>query len=104
MTTEKRTIYELTWHLLSGCFNYEHYAVGIEKARQMIQHDPTFHRNWIRIVSTIENREFTSGQPLKLVNHGANQVLDINSDEEAYFWLDKMILNLERTDGEIDVY
>ena len=49
-------------------------------------------------------RAFSPGQPLHLVQHGANQALDENTDDEAYVWLDKMVANVERTDGVIDEY
>jgi len=40
----------------------------------------------------------------ELVNEGANQVLDENSDDEAYIWLTKTVSNIERADGKIESY
>lgn len=34
----------------------------------------------------------------------SNAGVDENTDEEAYRWLEKMIWNVERTDGRIDEY
>jgi len=96
--------YQLIWGFLRMCFNYEYYADGISRAKQAIGHNAQAQENWKKISSTIQNRQLEPGKPLTLVNHGANQVLDENSDEEAYVWLDKMIANIERTDGQIDVY
>lgn len=96
--------YQLIWNFLSGCFNYEYYADGIQKARQAIHFNPQAQENWRRILVTIQSRQLKAGESLFLVNHGANQVINENSDEEAYIWLDKMIANIERTDGQIDEY
>ncbi len=100
----KNEDYELIWNFLSMCFNYEYYPDGIRRAKQAIEHNMQTQENWKRILSTIQNRQLEPGEPLYLVNHGANQVLDENSDEEAYRWLNKMIANIEKTDGQIDEY
>jgi hypothetical protein len=41
---------------------------------------------------------------LTLVNDEANQVINENSDEEAYVWLDKMVANIQRSDGIVEEY
>ncbi|MGH8902354.1 MAG: hypothetical protein ACRDYA_11895 [Egibacteraceae bacterium] len=52
----------------------------------------------------IQNRGLASGEALYLVHNAANQVLDENSEEEAYVWLDKMVENINRDDGVIEPY
>jgi hypothetical protein len=45
-----------------------------------------------------------SGEALMAVHEGANRVLDENTDEESYKWLDLMVKNVEREDGHIEAY
>jgi hypothetical protein len=80
--------YELIRLFLSRFFNYEGYEEGIKNARNAISRNPTTSENW----------------PLSLVHDGANQVLNENSDAEAYIWLEKMIKNVEREDEIIEKY
>jgi hypothetical protein len=96
--------YRLIQNFLGEFFNHEHYVIAIERARKAISTKTEYQENWVKIVSTIQNRNLLSGQPLSLVHEAANQMLDENTDDEAYTWLDKMIHNLERTDGKIDEY
>jgi hypothetical protein len=96
--------YELIWDFLHATFNYEYYTAAIENTRQILATNLLFQEEWSRIVEDIRLRNLQPGQPLYLVNHGANQVLDENTDEEAYRWLDLMIRNVERTDGQIEQY
>lgn len=96
--------YEMVWNFLREFFNYEHYAVAIRKARNTIANDQGYQENWQRIAHTILNRGLLHGQPLTVVQEGANQVLDENSDEEAYRWLEKMLRNIERNTDEIEEY
>ena len=100
----KEQRYELIRQFLSGSFNYEFYTDGIFRARRLINFSNQTKENWKQIKLIIQNRELEPGQALTLVNHGANQVIDENSDQEAYVWLDKMIDNIERTDDQIDEY
>jgi hypothetical protein len=50
----------------------------------------------------IQNKEGSFGQPSSLVYLAANQVLDQNSDQEAYVWLDKMVKNIEAVNEAIE--
>ena len=96
--------YELIWNFLREFFNYQHYTIAIEKARDAISTNAIYKENWLRITAVIRNQELLPGQPLTLIHEGANQMLDENSDEEAYVWLDKMVHKLERADGKIEEY
>ena len=95
---------EVLWTFLREFFNYEDYATGVERARAKTASDPAYRANWERIKTAIEARELDPGEPLRFVHESANQVLDENSDEEAYIWLAKMVDNIDRTDGRIDPY
>ena len=96
--------YEILWNFLREFFNYEHYAVAIEKAKYAIAVGKICKKEWSRIAAVVQNKELLPGQPLSLVNEGANQVLDENSDDEAYIWLTKTLSNIERADGKIESY
>jgi hypothetical protein len=61
-------------------------------------------RKTIYPITLTDERKLLPGQPLALVNHKANQVIDETSDEEAYVWLDLMIRNIERADGKVEEY
>ena len=96
--------YDMIWQFLREFFNYEHYPIAIEKIQSAKATDPIYGKKWEQIRFIIQNRKLPPGEPLNLVHHAANQVLDENSDQEAYYWLKQMIDNIERTDGEIDEY
>ncbi|MGB0389733.1 MAG: hypothetical protein ACPGWR_33350, partial [Ardenticatenaceae bacterium] len=59
---------------------------------------------WNEVVSIIQSRTLPAGEPLKLVHNEANQCTYENTDEEAYNWLDLMIANVTRVDGQIAPY
>jgi hypothetical protein len=101
---KKSTSYEVIWTFLRQFFNYRGYTEGIAAARERIRKDLLYSNRWSQISNDISNRAMFPGDPLRLVNNGANQMLDENSDEEAYKWLDLMVSNIERTDGEIALY
>ncbi len=63
-----------------------------------------FAESWHTIRLTIHQRGFLAGQPLYLVQEAGNQMLDGNSYDEAYNWLDLMVVNVERADGKTDPY
>ena len=97
-------VFELTWNFLREFFNYERYTNAIQKARNAIENKDNYQENWQKISTAIKERKFQPEEPLNLVNQAANQVLDENSDNEAYFWLDKLVYNLEILDDQIDGY
>ncbi|MBK7897761.1 MAG: hypothetical protein IPJ90_23345 [Anaerolineaceae bacterium] len=96
--------FEAVWIFLRQFFNYRHYEEGVADAKEKIRQDPLYSRRWSQISNDILNRAFLPGEPLILVRDGANQVLDENSDEEAYKWLDLMVSNIERKDGKFVPY
>lgn len=100
----KMEVFELTWNFLREFFNYERYTNAIQKARNAIENKDNYQENWQKISTAIKERKFQPEEPLNLVNQAANQVLDENSDNEAYFWLDKLVYNLEILDDQIDEY
>jgi len=90
------------WSFLREFFNYAWYDEGVERARAARAEESGAER-WQRVRQAIAQRELPPGEPLRLVNEGANQVLDANTDEEAYKWLDLMLENVE-SDGQIRPY
>ncbi|WP_396147858.1 hypothetical protein [Flavobacterium sp.] len=97
-------VFELTWNFLREFFNYEHYTNAIQKSRNAIENKGNYQENWQKIAIAIKERKFQPDEPLNLVNQAANQVLDENSDNEAYFWLDKLVYNIESQNAQIDEY
>jgi hypothetical protein len=88
---------------LTVYFPYEEYAAAIATARAAVARGD-YGAHWDQIAASVRNRALAPGEPLRLVHQAANQVLDDNTDDEAYVWLDKMVENVERTDGVIDEY
>lgn len=93
--------YQRISRFLVGYFADNWYARAIRDIRKNTSINP---EDWPLIVEIIRNRDLLPGQLLSLVNNAANQLLYENSDEEAYFWLDLMVHNVERTDDEIEEY
>jgi hypothetical protein len=96
--------YQLIAGFLTAYFSYEHYETAIGYVREAIAGNQSELNRWKRASGAIKARSLSPGQPLALVNEAANQVLAENSDKEAYHWLDKMVHNVERTDGVIEEY
>lgn len=89
---------------LKTYFHSEFYEEAIRSIKADLAHSPTFAAEWVRMTEIIQNRGLASGEALYLVHNAANQVLDENSEEEAYVWLDKMVENINRDDGVIEPY
>ncbi len=96
--------FQLAESFLREFFNYENYSNAIQKARAAIVSENEYQEKWQKISIAIKERNFQPREPLSLVNQAANQVLDENSDNEAYVWLDKLVYNLEMQDVKIDEY
>lgn len=95
---------ELIWQFLKQYFFNEYYKVAIDNIIKDNKIDPLCKKKWNTIVEIIKKKAFSKGEPLLLVCNGANQVLDENSDQEAYYWLEKMIDNVENRSPIIDEY
>lgn len=87
-----------------GMFNSEHYEIAIKNIRESIKSNPSHNEEWKEISKLISSRDLPSGEPLALVNNIANQVLDENSDEEAWRWLELMVTNVEQLNDKIIPY
>ena len=96
--------YETTGHFLSRFFNTEHYSTAVRNARTAIAEEAACEQEFSIIKSAVNQRDFQPGQALKLVHESANQVLDENSESEAYWWLELMVKNIDKGQGEIEVY
>ncbi len=82
--------------LLRAYFCNEFYADGIQNLKNDIAKGGIRANAWETVVPAIRNRAFLPGQPLELVNHCANQLLEENTDAEAYRWLDLLVENVQR--------
>ena len=98
------SIYNNLASLLTVYFCNEFYEDGIKRLKHDIEHHENYAQVWEKIVISIQDREFLPGQPLELIHCKANQMLDENTDEEAYKWLDLMVQNVQQTNGEIESY
>lgn len=75
------------------CFLDEFYSEGVKNLRRDLSNNPSYVDNWSAIVRMILNKELEEGQPLDLIHNTANLPLYENSDEEAYRWLNLMLIN-----------
>lgn len=96
--------YGTAWDFLREFFNYNHYQTSIERIRRKLSTQSRYWSTWLLVKQLVEDEALLPGQPLKLVQEGANRVLDENSDAEAYVWLKKMVRNVERADGKLEEY
>ena len=85
-------------------FNDVFYKEGVASIQKSISTHEKSLNNWLSLKKAIQERSFARGEPLNLLFDTANLPLDENTDEEAYKWLDKLVLNVEREDGLIDEY
>ncbi len=85
-------------------FSNEDYAEAIEYLRYEVKNYQQPRDTLDMILKNVKHRSLDSSQVMKLVNYFANQLLMDNTDEEAYRWLDLMIENVLREDGEIAPY
>ena len=76
--------------------NYK-YPVAVQKIRLAgIKGDD---KVWSQIAELVLNRKFSKGGVQRLLSYYGNLVLYVNSDEEAFRWLDLMIYNIFRADN-----
>ena len=73
-------------------FRYNKYDEAIVKLRMLIKENH-YQGAWDSITDLIINRKLKKGEPLSLVHNDANLLLYDDTDEEAYRWLDLMIIN-----------
>ena len=75
------------------CFLDEFYSEGVRNVRNDLNQYPAYRDNWPVIVRMVLNKELEEGQALDLIHNTANLPLYENSDEEAYRWLNLMLIN-----------
>ena len=89
-------------------FGHEEYDIAIKNVKEGLageneNYNQWVQENWPRLVSLVRDRRMASGQPIVL-SQMASVLLYENTDEEAYEWLDLLVYNVERIDGQIDDY
>jgi len=82
------------------CFLDEFYSEGVKNLRRDLSQNPSYRDNWFAIVRIILNKELEEGEPLDLIHNTANLPLYENSDEEAYRWLNLMLINAAAADSD----
>lgn len=78
---------------LGGFFKDNFYKDAVNKLRHAIREKEYYKENWENVVWLILNRELNEDEPLYLMDNDANLPLDENTDEEAYKWLNLMLIN-----------
>jgi|GEM_PF-2736004 len=74
-------------------FSSDFYENQIIKIRKSITEKAYYSDNWDSVADLIINRKLKKGEPLSLIHNDANLLLYDDTDEEAYRWLDLMIIN-----------
>ncbi|CAL2083534.1 conserved protein of unknown function [Tenacibaculum sp. 190524A02b] len=77
--------------ILSEFFRDKYFSQGILELRESLNNNSSYSNYWEDVARLILNKELNN--PLDLVHNSANQVLDENSEEEAYKWLNFVLLN-----------
>lgn len=90
--------------LLAKCFKYNRYAEAVAMARNCVSEDAYYRDNWEGIKQIIKSRSIGPASAYDFFTASANLVLDENSDEKVYRWLDLMVENLEDPSGEVTAY
>lgn len=83
------------------CFIDEFYSEGVKNVRKDLNQNQSYKDNWSEIVRIVLNKELKDGQALDLIHNTANLPLYENSDEEAYKWLNLMLINVSGSDDDI---
>ena len=79
--------------VLGEFFRDNFYSEGIKNLRKSLSENSSYRESWQDIVWLIVNKEMEEGVPIKLIHNTANLPLDENTDEEAYKWLNLMLIN-----------
>ena len=80
-------------NILAEHFRDRFYSEGVRSLRNAIQNSENLESEWESIVRLIINKKMNPGEPLYLIHNSANLPLDENTDEEAYKWLNLMLIN-----------
>ena len=86
---------EILKSILGGYFKHYQYADAVLRFQLKLKETPYYSDSWESVKLLIHNRKLGDGEPLELMNVDANLSLDENTDQEAYKWLDLMIINVE---------
>ena len=86
---------EILESMLLGSFYDDSYINGILTLRKDLKIDEDFKQHWPSITKKIRGKKFSEGKILEIVSKKTGQPLYENSDQEAYRWLELMILNVE---------
>lgn len=77
---------------LGEFFRDNFYKEAIKNLRKSLAERNDYER-WETVIWLIINKELEAGKPLALIHNTANLPLDENTDEEAYKWLNLMLIN-----------
>jgi hypothetical protein len=92
---------EILKSILASNFQYSFYKDAILNIRNERKEIRYYKDNWSAIVRIVLNKELKQGQALDLIHNTANLALYENSDEEAYKWLNLMLINVSGSDDDV---
>lgn len=69
--------------------------------RKSLSENKNYIDSWEAIVRLVINKEMAEGIPLQLIANAANLPLDEDTDEEAYKWLNLMLINAAGSEGSM---
>ena len=78
--------------ILGEFFRDNFYKEAIINLRKSLE-ERNDYDTWEKIIWLIINKELEAGVPLALLHNTANLPLDDDTDEEAYKWLNLMLIN-----------
>ena len=86
--------------ILGGFFKYNFYKKGIIDLREALENTPYYKNSWDEVTIIILTKNLFEGEALSFMNNSANIPLFENTDEEAYNWLNLMLVNASRPIGQ----
>jgi hypothetical protein len=71
------------------------YHVGVVRAEFSRDENPSWEADWVRAKQIVKGRNLAKGEPIELVTVMGGQTLQEKTDEKAYLWLEKMIVDID---------
>jgi hypothetical protein len=71
------------------------YHVGVVSAEFSRDENPSWEADWVRAKQIVKGRNLAKGEPIELVTVMGGQTLQEKTDEKAYLWLEKMIVDID---------
>lgn len=86
--------------LVAEFFKEEWYHIGISNLRDAIKKESYYRDNWENLIRLIMMKQIPYGEAMNILFDDGHQILHQNTEEEAYRWLELMIINVSRSENE----